>query len=327
MHSRCNFLVAACSSVAAVACDSTVASSAAGVLPTTGSAPQPQLTPTEQLMHATVRLSYQTSKAVKWGTGFFFRLFSTKEQFVPVIVTNHHVVDGMPECSLHLASQLSDGSPDYTQGVSATIENFESSWVQLPGIDLVVIPIQPTLSRLAREGTKPFTISLDQNLIPTDAELKELTPVEQILTVGYPGQLWDSVHNLPVFHRGYTSTPPYIDFLGHKEFLIDTATWPGASGSPVLLCNDNGWVDRHGNTRMGGVRAKLLGVVTQVATYDVGGNLVLQNGPTEVHGSASIQVPTNLGVCIRASRILEFEPLLISKGLYKPPPEYVMRAG
>jgi hypothetical protein len=325
MQSRRDFVIAASSAVSAAAIGS-AAAAAPNILPTTGSAPQSQLTPTEQLMYATVRLSYQTPQSIKWGTGFFFRLFSTKEQNVPVIVTNHHVVDGMPECSLNLASQLSDGSPDYTQSIAVTIDNFQNAWFQLPGVDLVIIPIQPKLNELAKAGKKPFTISLDQNLIPTDAELKDLTPVEQILTVGYPGQVWDSVHNLPVFHRGYTSTAPYIDFQGRKEFLIDITTWPGASGSPVLLYNDSGWIDRHGTDNLGGLRAKLLGVASQVATYDVGGNLTLQNGPTEVHGSTSIQVPTNLGVCIRASRILEFEPFLISKG-FKPPPGYVMRAG
>jgi hypothetical protein len=288
MQSRRKFLIAASSAIAAAASGSAVVVSGPSLSPTAGTAPQPQLTPTEQLMHATVRLSYQTPQTIKWGTGFFFRLFVTKEQYVQVIVTNHHVVDGMPECTVNLASLLPDGSPDYKQSFPVTIENLPHSWLQLPGVDLVIIPIQPTLNRLAKEGERPFTISLDQSLIPTETELKNLTAVEQILTVGYPGQLWDNVHNLPVFHRGYTSTAPYIDFQGRKEFLIDTATWPGASGSPVLLYNDNGWVDRQGNLMVGGLRAKLLGVVTQVATYDVGGNLVLKNGPTEVYGSASV---------------------------------------
>src|SRR5262249_27695983 len=127
----------------------------------------------------------------------------------------------------------------------------------------------------------PFVVALDPTLIPTEAELQELTPVEQVLTVGYPGGHWDDVHNLPIFHRGYTSTPPYIDFRGNKEFLIDIATWPGASGSPVLLFNEGAWVSRNNDTILGGMRSKLLGVVYGVWSQDVSGTVLIQNAPTQ----------------------------------------------
>ena len=51
---------------------------------------------------------------------------------------------------------------------------------------------------------------------------------------------------------------PYIDFKGNAESLIDFSTWPGASGSMVLLYKDQGWIDRRGNTMMGGMRVKLV---------------------------------------------------------------------
>lgn len=84
-------------------------------------------------------------------------------------------------------------------------------------------------------------------------------------------------------------------------------------------------MDRHGNTNMGGVRMKLLGVVYGVGVQDVSGNVIIQNGPTQIAAAGQMAVPTNLGACISSSRILEFEPLLVSKGL-TPPPGYIMRA-
>src|SRR5258707_14123897 len=76
------------------------------------------LTPTELLMHSTVRLSSQVETGqTRWGTGFLFRFFSTNETHVPAIVTNRHVVEGMKQCALALASTLADGNPDLVNHV------------------------------------------------------------------------------------------------------------------------------------------------------------------------------------------------------------------
>jgi hypothetical protein len=284
------------------------------------------LTVTEQLMYSAVRISSQMETGqTRWGTGFLFRFFNTNESHVPAIVTNRHVVDGMKHCALTFAGTLADGNPDLVNHVPITMTEFERLWMAHPSADLAIIPVGAILNGLVQNGTRPFLVGLDQSLIPTDSELKELTPVEQVLTVGFPGQVWDDVHNLPVFHRGYTATAPYIDFKGKKEFLIDFATWPGASGSPVLLYNDSPWINRSGTTSLGGVRTKLLGVVYGVAQHDVQGNVRIQAGPTSVIAAGQMSVPTNLGACISSSRILEFEPLMVSKGL-NPPADYKMRA-
>ena len=297
------------------------------VLPTRADAPLPQLTPTEQLMRATVRLFNQGPSWQSWGTGFFFSLFQTSGFSVPVIVTNHHVVKDWDQCYFSFAARLPDGAPDNEKHIPVRIGGFGKYWIAHPDADLVVIPLAQILAQLNQNGQQPFWITLDQNLIPTEKELNELNAVEQILTVGFPGSLWDEAHNLPLFHRGYTATAPYIDFNGRKEFLIDIATWPGASGSPVLLYNDTPWMNRNGGTVVGGVRAKLLGIVYAVAIQDVGGNVILQEAPTAaMTGTGTMKVPTNLGACIKAGRILEFEPLLVRNGIVKPPPGYVMRA-
>ena len=276
-------------------------------------------------MYSAVRLVNQTPTSVKWGTGFLFNLFNAGNFAVPVIITNRHVVEGWDQCTFAFAGSLADGSPDLKNHIPIQINNFKTGWIPHSDADLVIIPIGQILNDLKQQGKAPFTIALEPNLIPTDDELKSLMPVEQILTVGFPGQLWDDVHNLPVFHRGFTSTAPYIDFKGKKEFLIDIATWPGASGSPVMLYNEGSWVERNGGTKLGGIRIKLLGVVYGVAVQDVTGNVLIQNAPIQFVAPSSMAVPTNLGACIQASMILEFEPLLVSKG-FKPPDGYIMRA-
>ena len=68
----------------------------------------------------------------------------------------------------------------------------------------------------------------------------------------------------------------------------------------------------------------MLGVAFGIAVQDITGDIVLQNAPTQTAASAALRVPTNLGACIKASRILEIEPLLASNGV-KPPAGYNMR--
>ena len=76
---------------------------------------------------------------------------------------------------------------------------------------------------------------------------------------------------------------------------------------------------------MGGIRIKLIGVAYGVAVQDVTGNMTIQAGPTSVLAPTRLAVPTNLGACISASRVLEFEPLLAAKGV-PVPSGYKMRA-
>jgi len=294
------------------------------ILPAAASAPIP-MTPTEQLMHAVVRISNETAGQVRWGTGFLFHFFQTSAGSFPAIVTNKHVLEGLKDCSFFVASTNADGSPNSDKHLKLEIPDIQSMSLFHPSVDLAIIPIGNHLQKLIAAGTAPFLRGLDQSLIPTTEEFKQLLPVEQLLTVGFPGQLWDDVHNLPIFHRGYSATAPYIDFKGKQEFLVDFAIWPGASGSPVFLYNENGYMDRHGNTMMGGVRIKLIGVAFGVAVQDVTGNMTIQAGPTSVIAPTRMSVPTNLGACISAARLLEFEPLLVAKGLTTPV-GYKMRA-
>ena len=298
---------------------------AQSVLPTNQTTASVAPTLSEQLMHTTVRLSHKSSGSEVSGTGFIVTLFQVEKTSVTVIVTNRHVVEGLgDQCTFTFAKQKSDGSPDLDNHIPVTIDNFSKKYLCHETVDLAIIPISWLLNDWIKQDVKPYYKSFSLDLIPTDAELHELTAIEPILTVGFPGQLWDNVHDLPVFHSGYTATAPFINFKGNQEFLIDIATWLGSSGSPVMLFSEGPYENKEGGLNIGR-RFKLLGVVYGVALQDVRGQMVIQNAPTQVIAPGVMSVPTNLGACIDASRILEFEPLLVSKG-FVPPTGYTMRA-
>jgi hypothetical protein len=143
--------------------------------------------------------------------------------------------------------------------------------------------------------------------------------------VGYPNGISDAVNNVPVCRRGITATPAYLNFEERTEFLIDAAIYPGSSGSPVFIFNQSGWTDRSGQTLMGGLRIMLVGIVYATAQHSVEGELKIVPAPTD-RTMAISKIPNNIGVCIKASRILDFEPILTQRGLIVAPEGYVIRS-
>jgi hypothetical protein len=287
----------------------------------------PKMAPSELLLHSTVQIISETTLgAASFGTGFFFAFFPQGNQNVPAIVTNKHVVAGATTGHLKLTMQSADGSVDLNNFVDFIVPDFAIHWIPHPdpAVDLTVMPCAGLLQQLENQGKKAFLVTLDQSLVPTDADLAELTPLEDILVVGYPNGIIDKAHNIPVFRRGITATPANIDFNNTTEFLIDAAIFPGSSGSPVLLFNQGSYATRQGLVI--GSRVKLLGIVHAVFNDLVNGEISIVPAPTQARAVVNSAVPNNLGVCIKASRVLEFEPVFVQRG-FKPPDGYKMRAG
>src|SRR5690606_32118899 len=121
-------------------------------------------------------------------------------------------------------------------------------------------------------------IPLDKSLIMSDEELDQLTALEDIIMIGYPNGIWDSVNNLPIMRRGITATHPKMDFNGKPEFMIDAACFPGSSGSPIILLNEGSY--RTQDSIVMGSRVKLLGVLYAGPVSTVTGNIQVVNIPT-----------------------------------------------
>lgn len=268
-----------------------------------------QLTPAEQLTHATVRIECETADGPTTGTGFFFRALDDGQRYVPAIVTNRHVVIGARRGWFHLTHRNADGGPSIGQHTRIELPAFESRWVfhSDSTVDLCMMPVAPLLEEATKVSKQFFFITLDKSLIPSNAELADLSAIEDIIMIGYPNGIWDSVNNLPVVRRGVTATHPTLDYDGRREFMIDAACFPGSSGSPVFLYNTGGWTDRRGNVNIGSVRVKLLGVLYAGPQHTATGEVRVVDVPTREAPVAISRIPNNLGLIIKASRLLEFD--------------------
>ena len=256
------------------------------------------LSPSEQLTYSTVRIECELQDGgLSTGTGFFFRFAEQQAGHVPAIVTNKHVIEGAKRAKIHFSLAGVNGLPLTASHTAIIIDDFQSAWLPHPdsSIDLCIMPIAPLLNQATQEGNRVFFITLEKSLIPLPEELAGLTALEDIIMIGYPNGIWDSVNNMPIIRKGITATHPNLDYNGKKEFMIDAACFPGSSGSPVFLFNLGTYATKSGPTVVGS-RIKLLGVLYGGPQYTATGEIEIVDVPTQQKVVAFSRIPNNLGL-------------------------------
>lgn len=267
----------------------------------------------EQLAYSTVRIECESTDGIQSsGTGFFFRFkYDVKtNQHIPVVITNKHVISGSNKGKLIFTIAAGE-NPSDKEHFEIYFDNFESFWRKHPDndVDLCAMPIAPFLKAATVQGKNLFYIPLELSLIPTEAILATLSGIEEIVMVGYPNGIWDSVNNKPIFRKGVTATHPCFDYNGRKEFMIDAACFPGSSGSPVFILNEGGYRDKNGNTYLGTTRIIFMGTLYAGPQYMVTGEVKIVNVPTVQRPIAVSSIPNNLGLVIKSIRVIELEAL------------------
>lgn len=255
---------------------------------------------TEKLLFSTVKINTNAGS----GTGFFFE-FTDNEMKIPVIITNKHVVKDADVISLSLHVANNQLPTDENINVQ-----YQTSWIEHPKYDLCCCFFHPLVEHCNTTLKKAiYYAPIGENNIWNDKQLSELKTMEDIVMVGYPIGLWDDVHNLPIFRKGVTSTHPAINFKGDKISLIDAACFPGSSGSPIFIVDDN-YTDKNGNTVIM-QRFALLGVLYAGPTFDTEGKIIVKDIPTKQEIYSNTQVMINLGYYVKALEIFELKKEVI----------------
>lgn len=265
-----------------------------------------QMSLTEQITYSTVLIRCQYSNGTSGsGTGFIINLCDDKEtgKHVPVIITNNHVVENSIKTVFEFCKADKQGNPIDTEVLS--IEYSGNRWIHHPDIkvDLRCLPLAEVLNELEKKTIKIFYISLETSLIPSANQIEELSAMEDVVMVGYPIGISDAYNHKPVIRKGITSTHPKNNFQGEREVLLDMACYPGSSGSPIFIVNQGSYTTPKGITV--GSRVFLLGILYGGPQFNAIGNLQFSNLPNTPKSITSI--PMNLGIMIKAERILEFE--------------------
>lgn len=263
----------------------------------------------EYLIRNTIRIETETQNGTGSGTGFFYE-FQIDNSHIPVIVTNKHVIKDSNIGHLYFSICNSNGEIIANDKHRIDITDFEKAWIKHPddNIDLCIMPIAQLVEELLSKNINPAYSILTKENIPLSDNIKELSTIEDVTVVGYPDGIWDSVNNLPIVRKGITATPLKYNFEGNPKFLVDSAIFPGSSGSPVFIYNQGAY--HIGNTLYAGNRLLFVGIIYAVTLHTVTGNIEIIDIPTMNTPLAITQMPNNLGVAIKAEKLFDFEDIL-----------------
>jgi len=245
------------------------------------------------------------------GTSFLFE-YNLDGKPIPCLVTNKHVVEFAVSGTLYFHT-IKDDQPDYENHFRCDLDNFRGYWLFHPedDVDLCIMFIAGIDLECQRNGIKLLNVFMDENSVISAENLDVIDAVDDIVMVGYPNGLWDEVHNLPIIRRGTTATHPNIDYENKKEFMIDAACFPGSSGSPVIYYKPGSTIRLKYDDmpRRGNIMA-LMGILYAGPMFNAEGAVVVEKIPTRKVGYSQTAIPLNLGFVIKASRLLEFKPLI-----------------
>lgn len=241
------------------------------------------------------------------GTGFIMDLCkdNEKNKSIPVIITNKHVVENNIECTFEFCLADSEGNPIDKEVHGVKYDNVE--WIMHPNqdVDLCCLPLTQVLNLFNEKSIRIFYIPLETELIPTPDKVAQFSALENIVMIGYPIGLSDNYNHKPIIRRGSTATHLKNNYQGKNDFLVDMACFPGSSGSPIFILNEGSY--QIGNTLYAGSRILLAGILYAGPQYSASGIISFSNLPNVP--VPIVNIPTNLGIAIKSSEILEFEKI------------------
>lgn len=213
-----------------------------------------------QLLFTTVPIWTEREGTKSSATAFIynFPVPNSQGNSVPMLITNHHVVEGCSRGMIELVErQGSEPNREKRIRVELQISEFELN----SALDIALYPLGRVLNQLETEGRPAFFRAVSPELIPGPIAISELAALEEIVFIGYPSGLRDDKNANPLIRRGITSTPVWNDFQGTPTFLIDAGVFPGSSGSPVFVLNQGAYATKEGLSI--GSRVLFLGVIRE----------------------------------------------------------------
>lgn len=256
----------------------------------------------ESLLYSTVRIEGQLSNGgSSVGTGFFF-LYGTKL----FVVTNKHVIKDVV-LGHFLINNTDPDDESKTTNEKIPLRFDENDFIGHPDptVDVAIANVSGGFNELYQLGFSPFYSRTAEESIPSVEQINEhISAIEDIVFVGYPSGIWDSVNNLPIVRKGITATPYYVDFMGEKQFLIDASVFPGSSGSPVFAYRNGAYTNREGLV-YNGEKLFLLGIIARVYHRLEEGRLVAKDIPTNQVPVPEIKQMIDLGIVYKSCTIIE----------------------
>ena len=269
----------------------------------------------DQLVYSTVKLTCYNSKEKSDATAFFM-IHEYDDKNIVALVTNKHAVTSDEEykcffdkAEIVLTKSDKNGTPLDKEHITIHIDKLEKRCIFHPdaSVDLCFVFINDLISDVGRSGNIPYYRCIGTDFSITEEVIQTLTPIEDIVMVGYPIGLIDEKNNKPVIRKGITATDIRLDYNGEREFVIDAACFHGSSGSPIFLRKMRLEKEKTENGVSIGMQPAyaFLGILYAGPVETVEGEIKIEVIPTSKNIYSESQHTINLGYVIKANVITE----------------------
>ncbi|RZJ45063.1 MAG: serine protease [Brevundimonas sp.] len=286
--------------------------------------PSAQLPVSEQLPSVTVRIRTKGFSDRDWtgvGTGFVWVEKLANGGSATFLITNRHVLKDATVVGLTLQGTAPDGSRASGPGreVATPLGELHIIYHSRPEVDLALLALGPIFQRLNNAGFHPHFASVGRDIIPSAAQIRDLSAAHPVTVVGYPNGVFDEANNLPVVRRGTTAIPPWIDYQGNKDLLLDIAVFGGSSGSPVFVLDEGFTIGRAG-FQLGSSQLYLMGVLKAGHYQTELGTIIQIPAPTAMISVAEVDKMINLAVCVKSEQVVGLIDQAIAQFKLTPAP-------
>jgi len=229
-------------------------------------------TPPDRMIFSTVYIeTVLTDGKEQRGTGFFYfrRVHGSKGH--EILVTNRHVVENAEKITIFFHERAAGGGPNLGEIGRVTVNS--EFWRFHPDerVDIAFL-LMEVLRKDLEDAGGVFLHNLDHQSVPTDAQLRDSFPIEDVTFIGYPNGIYPT-------------------------FLISASVFPGSSGSPVFLYNQGTYLTRSDGVVMG-FRCWLLGILTEFRYREAKGWLEFDEAPV-LRAKVGVQEAIDIGVVFK----------------------------
>ncbi len=264
----------------------------------------------DQLVYATTKIKCTSSSIISEGTAFFFQKDLSNGKTVFALVTNNHVVEGFDKAEIYLAGVNPNGTPNDQNRVIISISDLQKKRIRHPSpdIDICLLFIGEEINQIRSKGEDVFYKTIPSTMIPSDEMLAKLSPIEDVVMVGYPNGLMDSYNNKPIIRKGITASNVKLDYENRPDFLVDMACFWGSSGSPVFIRTESTGFTSSGNGTVSlgkSIHYYFGGILHSGPVRKMDGSILVKDVPTALTPYAEFEMPLNLGYITKANKIVE----------------------
>lgn len=176
----------------------------------------------EKLILATFKLSNESSTA----SAVVVRGEASGGQTRLYVVTAHHVLDQMTgdSCTLVSRNRQEDGTFQRREIRIQVVENGKPLWRKHADHDLAVLRLP--------ESVDVEAIPFDS--LVTEEALAHVRVGDAVRLAVFPERAEANDAGFPILRSGSIASYPLVPTQSHPMFFVDTTSWPGDSGGPVI---------------------------------------------------------------------------------------------